>query len=292
MADSEPASTPRQGRWLAERRRAVGLSQAALAAAVGVDHTTVSRWEAGFRRPAHDLTPLIAMALSVGPDTVEECFGRFPQLGGDTLGRVPGLKHLLAERGIDLCTASEMCATAEQDLVRWVYGRQSLPRYMIPRLVELLGMDRESFLREARMSVLRRESGFLSGLRRQRGLTQRELGTRIGRTAMAISAWERGHTVPLEVSIRRLSRALRVTCAELSLGMGWPPVTELETDLDSCPTHVRLRVRRLELGMTSEQLGRCVGVAGQTVRRWEKGDFRPRQLTLKRLQMVLGDGGL
>ena len=292
MTVKESENTALGGCLLADRRRSAGLSQASLAAAVGVDHTTVSRWEAGCRRPAHDLTPLIAAALRLGTDEVEGWFESLPQLGGDTLGRVPGLKHLLSVRGIDIRTASDRCAVSETDLCGWVYGRRSLPRFMIPRLVELLDMDRDRFLREVRTSNLRREGGFLAELRRARGLTQRELGGRIGRTSMAISAWERGHTVPIEVSIRRLARELSVTCADLTRGMGWPAVAELPTDLESRPSHVRLRAARLESGLTCEQLARCVGVTGQTIRRWEKGDFRPRWSTLDRLRVVLNSAAL
>ncbi len=57
---------------LAQRRKAVGLTQGQLAALLGVARTTVVRWERGQNQPAPWLRPKLAKALQIPADRLEE----------------------------------------------------------------------------------------------------------------------------------------------------------------------------------------------------------------------------
>jgi tetratricopeptide (TPR) repeat protein/transcriptional regulator with XRE-family HTH domain len=57
---------------LAQRRKAVGLTQEQLAEQLGVERTTVTRWERGQTQPVPWLRPKLASALMVSPDRIEE----------------------------------------------------------------------------------------------------------------------------------------------------------------------------------------------------------------------------
>jgi transcriptional regulator with XRE-family HTH domain len=57
---------------LAQRRRAVGLSQEQLAERLGIDRSTVVRWEAGQTEPQPWLRPKIARVLQVSIDQLDE----------------------------------------------------------------------------------------------------------------------------------------------------------------------------------------------------------------------------
>jgi tetratricopeptide (TPR) repeat protein/transcriptional regulator with XRE-family HTH domain len=57
---------------LAQRRKAVGLTQEQLAERLGVERTTVVRWERGETQPLPWLRPRLAKALGVSADGVEE----------------------------------------------------------------------------------------------------------------------------------------------------------------------------------------------------------------------------
>jgi tetratricopeptide (TPR) repeat protein/transcriptional regulator with XRE-family HTH domain len=59
-------------RRLAERRKALGLTQEALADLLGVERTTVVRWERGETAPAPPIRPRLARALRVPSDRLEE----------------------------------------------------------------------------------------------------------------------------------------------------------------------------------------------------------------------------
>jgi tetratricopeptide (TPR) repeat protein/transcriptional regulator with XRE-family HTH domain len=59
-------------RGLAQRRKAVGLTQEQLAERLGVERTTVVRWELGQTQPAPWLRPRLAKALRVSADRIGE----------------------------------------------------------------------------------------------------------------------------------------------------------------------------------------------------------------------------
>jgi tetratricopeptide (TPR) repeat protein/transcriptional regulator with XRE-family HTH domain len=63
--------TVKRGR-LAQRRKAVGLTQEQLAEQLGVERTTVVRWEHGQTQPQPWLRPKLAAALRVSADRIEE----------------------------------------------------------------------------------------------------------------------------------------------------------------------------------------------------------------------------
>lgn len=60
----------RRGDRIRARRTHLGLTQVQLAEAVGVEQTTVSKWEVGSSRPRHDDISRIAKALKIKPATL------------------------------------------------------------------------------------------------------------------------------------------------------------------------------------------------------------------------------
>jgi tetratricopeptide (TPR) repeat protein/transcriptional regulator with XRE-family HTH domain len=72
VARGAGAREPARRDQLAQRRKAVGLTQEQLAAQLGVERTTVARWERGQALPQPWLRPKLARALGVSADRVEE----------------------------------------------------------------------------------------------------------------------------------------------------------------------------------------------------------------------------
>jgi tetratricopeptide (TPR) repeat protein/transcriptional regulator with XRE-family HTH domain len=73
--------TAKRGR-LAQRRKAVGLTQEQLAGKLGVERTTVVRWERGQTQPLPWLQPKLARILKVSADRIEELLAAPTPRGG------------------------------------------------------------------------------------------------------------------------------------------------------------------------------------------------------------------
>jgi WD40 repeat protein/DNA-binding XRE family transcriptional regulator len=71
VAEDAVAKTAVKREQLAERRKAVGLTQEQLAELLDVDRTTVARWERGETQPLPWLRPKLARALKVSPERIE-----------------------------------------------------------------------------------------------------------------------------------------------------------------------------------------------------------------------------
>ena len=61
-----------RGGALAQRRKALGLTQEELAALLGVERSTVVRWERGETQPLPWIRPKLAKTLHVSADRLEE----------------------------------------------------------------------------------------------------------------------------------------------------------------------------------------------------------------------------
>jgi transcriptional regulator with XRE-family HTH domain len=72
---AERTKALRRREQLIERRKTVGLSQEKLAEAVGVDRTTVMRWETGEFAPQPGQRPLLAKALQVSVEDLRRLLG-------------------------------------------------------------------------------------------------------------------------------------------------------------------------------------------------------------------------
>ena len=83
-ARGEDMALRRQG--LAQRRKAVGLTQEALAQRLGVERSTVVRWEAGDTEPLPSIRPHVAHALQVSLDQLAELLTE-----GENAGRARAL---------------------------------------------------------------------------------------------------------------------------------------------------------------------------------------------------------
>jgi len=186
----------------------VRLPQKRIALKQFVNQAAVSRWESETRRPAHDLVRAVARVLRVSTVDIENWFAHRPMLGGDTIGRLPGPKRLLHDRGLDVATAADRCGASPVDPSCWVLRQRSVQKCRVPRLVALLDLAEDDFPDPSRSSIVTRKGCYLRELLRRRGLTQSTLGVRLGRSDAAICSWELQRTTASPASTLRLARVL------------------------------------------------------------------------------------
>ena len=272
---------------MAAHRRQMGLSQEALANRLRVSYSTVSRWESRIRRPAHALTFALAEALCVPQSQVEAWFSDIPPSPGDCVGRVPGLKYVMEDRGVSLQSVARVCGVEDEVAQGWVYGRRSLPRRHIASIADLVGEGRKELLLLIRRVPPPRDQSPLRRLRIARGISLRRLSLLTGVGPTTVTAWERGRWQPPLERVHRLAEALDVTPVELaeilgirhsSLGNGGEGLPHVMSSLQEA---------RVRAGLNKAQLARCLGVTGGTISRWEAGLTRPTGVRLQRLIAVL-----
>ena len=90
MAEDAVADRTTRRDRLAQRRRAVGLTQRALASLLDVERSTVVRWERGETEPLPWLQPKLAKALQVTAERLGELLASADSGGPDTAGEPAG----------------------------------------------------------------------------------------------------------------------------------------------------------------------------------------------------------
>lgn len=115
-------------------------------------------------------------------------------------------------------------------------------------------------------------------LRREGKISQRDLGTMLGRTRNSVSQWELGKQVPGVVDIGEMCRIFRVS-SDYLLGLsddrrepawiGDPEMSGVKANL------LRLRQLRIERRVTQQELATEIGRACSTISVWEREKQTP-----------------
>ncbi len=96
---------------LVRRRRALGFTQESLAEALGVERSTVRRWESGESAPIPFLRPRLARLLRVNAEELDELLTVAPETAPSHTERVGyALRH---PSGVDLIVAAELRSNME-----------------------------------------------------------------------------------------------------------------------------------------------------------------------------------
>lgn len=85
-ADATPTAAARR-EALAQRRKAVGLTQEALAEILAVERSTVARWERGHSEPLPWMRPKLARALKISADRLEALLAAVGLVGPEAVPR-------------------------------------------------------------------------------------------------------------------------------------------------------------------------------------------------------------
>ncbi|SDJ02884.1 Helix-turn-helix domain-containing protein [Actinokineospora alba] len=93
---------------LATRREAVGFTQEGLADAVGVEFSTVGRWERGVLTPQPWRRPRIAKALAVSLDELDVLLGQVPDEAQPNLSTGPGARGRAIESSLALRSSASV----------------------------------------------------------------------------------------------------------------------------------------------------------------------------------------
>jgi transcriptional regulator with XRE-family HTH domain len=132
LAVPEDAVANRAGKRhrLAQRRKALGLTQEALAGLLAVERSTVVRWERGETEPSPRVQPKLAKALQVSPELLEELLVTGDRVNPGAADRGPGSPRPRSEQILAMESALDLDAstTPVTGQVTTDWGRQPLEK--------------------------------------------------------------------------------------------------------------------------------------------------------------------
>lgn len=143
---------------------------------------------------------------------------------------------------------------------------------------------------ESRMYYVKLAPGLLHRLRKQKGLTQKELGQKVGVAAGTICNWERSLCTCSERYIKALAQALDCTVDELSDGAESMTVLRRASGIKPAPLPKANMISwyRKACRLTIKDLAHKVGTSANTVVLWENGKVIPPAPKVLLLAKTLG----
>jgi tetratricopeptide (TPR) repeat protein/transcriptional regulator with XRE-family HTH domain len=112
MADDAEAKVETRRERLAQRRKALGLTQEQLADLLHVERITVLRWERGQSEPLPWIRPKLAKALRVSPDRLEDLLAHGDGAAAAALRQLPAAVPDFTGRAVELETLNRIVAEA------------------------------------------------------------------------------------------------------------------------------------------------------------------------------------
>ena len=279
LRPTRTASTP-FGTELRRLRTQRGWTQGELGRRAGVNPDAISYYEVSSKRPNPHALAAIARTLGVPLEHFERLL---PSRSNVTpFGRE--LRRLREQRGLTLQQLADRSACQRRAILSYELGRTHPPQPPIAAaLARALGVPREQLERLVPPPPPPPPTPFareLRQLREQRGLTQQELATRIGRLRESISSYECGQVAPGPDVVSALTRALGVPSERLArLSLSRPETTPLGREL---------RRLRKERGLNQRLLATRLGCSQSLIWFYESGRVSPGEAKLAALARALG----
>ena len=195
-------------------RGRVGLSQEAVARELGVDASSVRRWEREGRLPAARLRALLVLLQCTDLDERPAPGTGLPPLRSS-------LRRLREQRRLSAVVLASRLGVCPATVWAWERGTRRPDWRMARRLADVLSVPTEhvfSVLRLDRPQHLHNAQhgrpdlcspGFVRDLRRWNGMTQQELAQRLGVGRATVAGWERARHRPGRRAQQALEALLR-----------------------------------------------------------------------------------
>ena len=269
-AENEPESsvTRKFGNRLRELRVSEGITQLQMAVILDTSKSNISKYEAGTVEPGMDTINTIARFFKV---TTDYLFGL--ETGGNTMigGKIAELRKELELSQEEMAKKIGISRSA---LSLYEIDRREPDLETVKKIASLFGVTTDYLLGLVKggNTMLGKR---INELRRASGMTQEELGKKLGVVKSTISLWESDSSEPNHAATIALAKLFGVTTDYLLGVEGDTMGTEEKTNEITQRVGRNIRSIREQDGLSQDEFAEGFGVKQPTVANWEIGKRQP-----------------
>nr|DAH48472.1 MAG TPA: Repressor protein CI [Caudoviricetes sp.] len=264
------------GKRIAEQRKKLGLSQEELAEKLNISQKSISKYELGDRKPQYKVLVRMAEYFGVTTDYLLELDGD----GNAMLGkRIAELRKACDMSQKELGEKLGLSASA---IGMYEQGRRDPSNAMLIGMEKLFGVTVDYLLGSedlGRASITDCGS-IIKELRKEAGMTQEELGEKLGVIKQTVSSWEKGISEVSNDTLITLSRLFGVTTDYL-LGLEGRDSMEIKEKSNEIVHRIGQNIKNLRerKGMTQKELAAALGITRSALSTYEVGIREPNHAT-------------
>ena len=256
------------GEKIAEQRKKLGLSQEELAEKLNISQKSISKYELGNRKPQYKV--LVRMAEYFGV-TTDYLFGM--ETGGSTMigGKIADLRKELELRQEEM---AKKIGVSRSALSLYEIDRREPDLETVKKIASLFGVTTDYLLgaEKGGNTMLGKR---INELRRASGMTQEELGKKLGVVKSTISLWESDSSEPNHAATIALAKLFGVTTDYLLGAEGDTMGTEEKINEITQRVGRNIRSIREQAGLSQDEFAEGFGVSAGAVGMWETGRREP-----------------
>lgn len=122
----------------------------------------------------------------------------------------------------------------------------------------------------------------LKALRKEAGLTQKDMARNFGTSQPSYQQWESGKRTPNSDNLEKLANFFNVSTDYL-IGLSDTKTTAQAIEIPNTSTFAqRLKALRKEAGLTQKEIAEQLGIKQPTYAQWENGRVKPKAETLEK----------
>lgn len=217
VAASSADEEPELARRLREERAQRSLTQAALAAQLGVAQATYAGWETGRTTPSPEHFATLASLLGLAEAQIEAICSaplRVDYAEWPAFGQLVGARRqALRMTRTDLAEALGVSARA---VMSWELGyRRPQPAQITALATALTLHPAELVAALPERSAPSRLGALILSRQRELGLQSTDVARLVGTTEPTVSRWINGHSRPATKNLERLARVLDLPCSQV-----------------------------------------------------------------------------
>jgi len=216
-AVADPDELPELARCLRAERAERGLTQAAMAAHLGVPQATYAGWESGRTTPAADRVTQVASLLGITESQIDSLCGApftvdhtdWPAFGQLVGARREALRLTRAD-------LAERLGVSARAVMSWELGYRRPQTAQITALASALAVSSAELVAALpQRSAPSRLGALILSRQRELGLQSTDVARLVGTTEPTVSRWINGHSRPGAKNLERLSKVLRLPVGSL-----------------------------------------------------------------------------